>query len=83
MGDHLAVQGSAHVVRFENAIPVSRVSDSPRYVRVKTLGESTTQRLVSELDSNPNVLEDCLEEIERLKEEDGPSDVPSPSGSGC
>lgn len=83
MGDHLAVQGHTHLVRFEDAIPLSQVADSPRYVRMKKFSESTTQRLVNQLDQGPNVLDECLEEVERLKDEDEPSDVPPPSGSGC
>lgn len=82
MGDHFAVQGHPHLVRFEDAIPLSKVADSPRYVRMKKFSESTTQRIVNQLDRGPNVLDECLEEVERLKDEDEPSAVPPPSGSG-
>ena len=83
MGDHLAVQGNTHLVQFEDAIPLSQVADSPRYVRMKKFSESTTQRLVNQLSQHTNVLDECLEEIERLKDQDEPSDVPPSSSSGC
>lgn len=83
MGDHLAVQGQTRLVRFEDAVPLSEVADSPRYVRMKKFDEKTTQRLVKRLDDKENVLNDCLDEVERLKTLDSSSNVSSPSGSGC
>ena len=59
------------------------VADSPRYVRMKKFSEPTTQRLINQLDQHPNVLDECLEEVERLKDEDEPSDLPPPSGNSC
>jgi hypothetical protein len=83
MGDHLAVQGQTRLVQFEDAIPLSEVADSPRYVRMKKFDEEISQRLVKRLDSKENVLDECLDEIERLKDLDSPSEVPPPSGNGC
>jgi hypothetical protein len=83
MGDHWAAQGPTTLVRFDDAVPLSKVSDSPRYVRVKNFSEDTTQRIVSQLDQGQNVFEDCLEEVQGFKERDGPGDVPPPSDSGC
>ena len=83
MGDHLAAQGQTRLVRFEDAIPLSEVVDSPRYIRMKKFDEETTQQLVERLNDNENVLDECLGEVERLKNFDSPSDVPPPSGSGC
>ncbi|OAQ53954.1 hypothetical protein HTG_00055 [Natrinema mahii] len=83
MGDHLAVQGPTRLVRFENAIPLSEVAESPRYVRMKKFDEATTRQLVNQLDQHPNVFEKCIEEVERLKEEDESGDVPPPSSCGC
>lgn len=83
MGDRWAAQGPTRLVRFEDAISLSEVADSPRYVRMKKFSEETTQRLVARLNSKENVLDECLDEVERLKDIDSPSDVPPPSGSSC
>jgi len=83
MGDHWAAQGPTHLVQFEDAIPLSEVSDSPRYIRMKKFGEDTAQQLVNQLDEQKNVLDECLDEVERLKDLNTTSDVSPHSGSGC
>lgn len=86
MGNHWAVQGRTQLVRFEDAVPLSKVSDSPRYVRMKKFSEETTQRIVNQLDNGQNVLDECLNEVNRLKElrreQKGSSGVAPPSDSG-
>lgn len=86
MGEHVAVQGPTTIVGFDDAIPLGNVPgvDSPNYVRVQRLrDEETVQNLVEQLDSKPNVYDDCLDEIKRLEQLDEDTTVPSPSDVGC
>lgn len=83
MGDHWAVQGPTRLVRFEDAIPLADVASSPRYVRMKKFDETTTQHIVNHLDSKPDVLDECLEAVEKLKDQRELGDVPPPSDTGC
>jgi hypothetical protein len=82
MGDHVAAQGPTRVVDFEDAVPLSKVVDSYQYVRSKVLDESTTSELVKRLAAGDNMLEECLSEVERLKEQSWNSNSPSRS-DGC
>jgi hypothetical protein len=83
MGDHWAVQGPTKLVRFEDAFPLEKVTDSPRYVRMKKFDETTSQRIVDHLDAKPNILDECLEELEQLKGRRDGGDVLSTSSGGC
>lgn len=86
MGDHWATQGRTRLVRFEDAVPLSKVVSSPRFVRMKKFSEETTQRIVNQLDNGRNILEECRKEIDRLKklrrEQKEPPGVAPPSDSG-
>lgn len=83
MGDHLAVRGRTRLVSFEDAVPLADVVDSPKYVRVKILDGSVTEKLVSHLDEAENRLEDCLAEVQRFKDQQSEGDVPPPTEGGC
>jgi hypothetical protein len=87
MGDRVAVQGDTTVVNFEDSVDLVGIVDSPKYVRNAILDEDTAQRLVDYFDEQENRLEDCLDEIERLKRKQKESehddmDWPTSSG-GC
>lgn len=69
MGGHRAVQGKTHLVNFDDAVPLSDVASSPRYVRMKKFSPTTTRQIVNRLESAENVLENCLEEVRVLKEQ--------------
>lgn len=78
MGEHLAAQESAQMVDFSDAVPLSEVVESYQYVRSKILDESTTATLAEQLDAKESILEDCLDQIDRLKRLDGtPNPIPA------
>jgi len=87
MGDHVAAQGDVTLVAFEDSVDLVGIVDSPTYVRSEVLDEETTQRLVDYFDGQENILEDCLEEVKRLKRKrkemkHHADEIPSSSG-GC
>jgi len=87
MGDHVAAQGDVTLVAFEDSVDLVGIVDSPTYVRSEVLDEETTQRLVNYFDEQENILEDCLEEVKRLKRKrkemkHHADEIPSSSG-GC
>lgn len=67
MGQHYAVQGRTRIVRFEDAVPLADVVGAPRYVRMKKFSKHQTRKIVNQLEDGENVLDECLEEIDRLK----------------
>lgn len=69
MESHLAAQGTIQLVRFTDSVTVSEISDSPRKVRVKCLGEQASEKLVAALNSNENILDDCVDRVDKLKKE--------------
>lgn len=81
--DHWGVQGPTRLVRFEDAFPLEKVADSPRYVRMKKFSTKNSKRIVDHLDNQSNVFEKCLEEIENLKSLQDSSGVQTPSDIGC
>ena len=87
MGNRVAIQGDTTLVSFENSVDLVGIVDSPNYVRNAILDEKTAQRLVDYFDEQENILNDCLDEVERLKRkrrEHEHSEVPLPdSSSGC
>lgn len=80
MGDHLAVRGTTRIVSFEEALRINTVSDAdnPKNTRVKCFDKLETEEIVSTLEEGENILEECVEEVEELKEEADAS-----SGSTC
>jgi len=87
MGDRVAVQGDTTLVSFENSVDLVGIVDSPNYVRNAILDKETAQRLVNYFDEQENLLNDCLDSVERLKRkrrEQEHSEDPLPSSSsGC
>lgn len=83
MGDHLAVRGRTRLVNFQDAVLLSDVVDSPKHVRVKIMDESVTEKLVTRLDGAKDRFDECLEEVQSLKEQQSDGDVPPPSDGGC
>ncbi|WP_257628746.1 hypothetical protein [Haloplanus salinarum] len=87
MGDRVAVQGDTTLVSFEDSVDLVGLVDSPKYVRNAILDKEIAQRLVEYFDEQENILDDCLDEVERLKRkrresEHGDVAVPT-SPSGC
>ncbi|WP_172824933.1 hypothetical protein [Halorientalis sp. IM1011] len=87
MGDRTAVQGDATLVSFEDSVDLIGIVDSPNYVRNEVLEEEIAQRLVEYFDEQENVLNECLDEVERLKrkrreQEHSDDQLPGSSG-GC
>jgi hypothetical protein len=87
MGDRTAVQGDATLVSFEDSADLIGIVDSPNYVRNEVLDEKVAQRLVDYLDNQENILDDCLEEVERLnrkrREQEHTDDEILGSSGGC
>lgn len=88
MGRHLAAQGCTKLVRFDDAVPLSEVTSSPRYVRMKLFSVETTQKIVDVLNRGDNVLAESLDEVTRLKElrrelEESPGISPPADSGGC
>lgn len=86
MGGRVAVQGDVRLVDFEDSIDLVGIVDSPTFVRSEVLDEEVTQRLVEYIDQQENILDDCLDEVERLKrkrreQEHGEVELPTSSGS--
>lgn len=87
MGDRTAVQGDVTLVSFEDSVDLIGIVDSPNYVRNEVLDEEVTQRLVDYFDKQENILDECLDEVERLKrkrreQEHSETELPI-SSSGC
>lgn len=88
MENHDAVQGRTVLVDFDNAFRLRKLEsvDSPRYTRVETLDQEATEDLVTHFDNQPNIIEECKGEIERLKDvarEQNNEPETSTEGSNC
>lgn len=82
-GEHYAVIGSVHLYAFEDAYPTA---DLPKKVQRSevTIGQEETEEILRHFKSKKEITVQCLEEIQRLKEED--ATVPAPStdcGGSC
>lgn len=80
-GNHYAVIGSVHIYAFEDAYPTADLSKKVQRSEV-TVSQEETEDILEHFNSKKEITVQCLEEIQRLKDED--STVPAPStGCGC
>lgn len=80
IGSHYAVQGPVSLYSFQDAFPLCRIHENPMDVRMLKVNKHQTEQILQHFNrvDVEDVFLECLDEVERLKEEGGKAAVPPP-----